>query len=134
MSGNRREFLKGVAALPVVAVRQHPRRQLMLRLDYKESPVLRRDRLIISFDLWRCCVQGLGGEAALGLTGNLLPADTAVRISEWFVNQDTIGRLDINPLLWFHDCGIPISFTDIVEFFARGECEIVPFAGDDHER
>jgi len=27
MSGNRREFLKGVAALPVVAVRQHPRRQ-----------------------------------------------------------------------------------------------------------
>lgn len=137
MTGNRRDFLRGVAALPTAAAAESPRRQLVLQLGINPPMMFRRGRLIMCFDLWHCAVRGVGGEKALELAGNVLPASTGLRIAEWFHKQAEIEgtyNKDIHPLLLLQDMGGEIPLRRIGDFFTQGDCEIVPYSGDQDEQ
>lgn len=124
----RREFLKGVAALPAAAPPPQPPRQLALHLDYRANVRINEERLTISFDLWRSVVNGIGGEASLNLQENIVPDETAWRASAWLIKQAAIEApfdRDIPVMLQMQDFGVPIPLKRMAEFFSQGACEIV---------
>jgi len=137
MTSSRRGFFRSVVALPVAAISEEQRRQLVLRLDIEASPVVRGNQLTMSFDLWRVCVRAVGGEAALKMRGNVVPAATAIQLSKWLYRQEAVEGLlskDIPVLLLFNECGVPFLLKPLAEFFAQREFEVVPYAGDTYER
>ena len=137
MTSSRRDFFKNVVALPVAAVRVERRGQLVLRLDIEASPVVRGNQLVISFDFWRVCVRAVGGEAALNMIGNVVPAATAIQISKWLYRQEAVESIlnrDIPVLLSFNECGVPFLLKPLADFMAQGEFEIVPYSGDSNGR
>lgn len=132
MMSSRRDFFRGVVALPLAAVRVERRGQLVLRLDIEASPVVRGHRLFMSFDFWRVCVRAVGGEVALKMNGNVVPAATSIQISKWLYRQEAIegfANKDIPALLMFNECGVPFLLKPLADFFAQGEFEVVPYSG-----
>lgn len=127
----RREFLEFLWGLPAFASLHAQLPKLVLRLDHRANVRITNDRLAISFDLWRSIVDGIGGEASLGLRRNFLPEETACRASVWLLKQAAIEApfdRDIPVMLQMQDFGIVIPLKRMAEFFSQGTMQIVLFS------